>query len=146
MGVLSLEDARRLATERGLDLLLVSQESDPPVCRLVDYGQFKYEQQKKDKLAKKSSRNQVLKETKMSPKISHHDYMVRVNAIKAFLLKGHKVKVSVVFKGREAAHQELGHELIQKLLVDIADVGAAESAVSAAQRSLTINLVPKKHK
>jgi translation initiation factor IF-3 len=122
---------------------LISSATDPPVCKIIDYGQHMYEQQKKDKLNKKGAKGQVLKELKMSPKISIHDYMVRVNSAKKFLAKGYKIKLSIFFKGREITHVELGYVLIDRYLKDLIDCGVPVAGVSRTGKMLTCMINPK---
>lgn len=141
VGVVSSEQARSLAKERGLDLVLISEAANPPVCKVIDYGQFMYQQKKKDKLNKKSS--QVVKEIKMSPKISAHDYQVRLNRGLDFLKKKYKIKLTIFFRGREIVHQDLGRTLIKRFLDDISEFGVAESNSSQAGKQIITNINPK---
>ncbi len=143
VGVVRIDDALRQAETDGLDLLLVSPEAKPPVCKIVDFGQYRYEQQKKEKNAKKGSRGNVIKELKLSPKISEHDYQVRVTNGKKFLEKGYKVKATVVFKGREITHPELGRGVMERYIEDLKELGQAESSVVQAGRTLTMVIGPK---
>ena len=122
MGVLPLIEAKSIAKEKGLDVLLVTEDSKPPVCKLINFGQFKYEQQKKERRARKNSKAQVLKELKLSPKISEHDYQVRINSCLKFLKKSYNVKLTVQFKGRENARTEIGRDLLIRFLEDIKDM------------------------
>ena len=124
--------------------MLVTQDTKPPVCKLIDYGQFRYEQRKKEKLAKKSNKGQVVKEVKLSPKISDHDYQVRVDRGEKFLQKGYKVKLSLFFRGREIAHPQLGRDVMTRYLGDIDEVGTADTAISTAPRQMTVMISPKK--
>lgn len=143
VGIVTIEEARRLSEENGLDLLLMSPDANPPVCKLVDIGQFKYEQRKKDKQSKKG-KAQVTKELKMSPKISDHDYMVRLNSGKKFLDKKYVVKLTIFFKGRENARREFGEQLIQRYLDDIKEFGSAASDISFAPRAISVMINPLK--
>ncbi len=135
-GVVSIQEAKQLAADRNLDLLLVSDKSNPPVCRLVNIGQYKYQQQKKDKQSKKAKRNQVVKELKMSPKISSHDFGIRIQKGRKFLQSGYKVKVSIAFRGREITHMDIGEELINKYISEVEDLGAVDGTVMRSGRSL----------
>jgi len=140
----SIERARELATERNLDLLLVSSTTNPPVCRIIDFGQFRYQQQKKEKQSKKSGRNtSTIKELKMSPKISEHDYMVRLTNAKKFLNKGFKVKLTVFFRGREITHPELGKGILERFLEDVKDLGNPESKIMSAGKIFSVVINPK---
>lgn len=141
LGVITIQDARRISTEKGLDLVLISENTVPPICKLVDYGQFMYQQKKKSKQGKKSV--QVTKELKMSPKISEHDYQVRVNQGFKFLEKKYKIKLTIFFKGREIVHSELGYELANRYINDIKELGNAENQPSMSGRSLIVIISPK---
>lgn len=133
-----------MARQKNLDLLLVSEEANPPVCRLIDFGEFKYQQHKKEKQAKKVVKGQVLKELKMSPKISAHDYQVRVDRGREFLKKGFRVKLCIPFRGREIVHPELGRALVQKYLESVTDlIAPGQADVQSAHRSLVVILNPK---
>ena len=124
-------------------MVLVTEGATPPVCKLIDYGQFMYQQKKKDKQAKKGIRGQVVKELKMSPKISIHDYKVRVNRATEFLKKGYKVKLWISFRGREMMYSEFGTELIQRFLEDVKEVGVPDQGVQRTQRTMIVIILPK---
>ena len=141
LGVVSIEKALEAASSRGLDLLLISETATPPVCKLVNYGQFMYHQKKKDKQSKKSA--QVTKELKMSPKISEHDYQVRVNQGVKFLQKRNKLKLTIFFRGREIMHSELGYELANKYIEAVKEAGTPEGGPAKTGRSLTVMISPK---
>ena len=127
-----MREALTLAQSRGLDLVEVSPTARPPVCRIMDYGKFKYEQNRRARKAKKKQHQMQLKEIKMRPKIDEHDYDFKVNHARDFLGGRDKVKVTVTFRGREMAHQEIGHKLIQRVLADLAD--DLDGRISAALR------------
>lgn len=127
LGIMPLKEALRLARERNLDLVEVVPHASPPVCYIVDYGKFKYEQQQKEKELKKKQQSSVLKEVRLSPKINEHDYQTKLNQIKEFLTAKQKVRVSIVMRGRELIHKELGLNLIEKLIKDIEEFGYLES-------------------
>lgn len=131
------------AESNGLDLLLVSPNSEPPVCRILNYGQYQYQQRKKEKQAKKANKQHIVKELKLSPKISSNDFMVRVKRGIDFLGKGYKVKCTVAFRGREIVHLNLGMDVINRFLEALSEVGAQDSEISRAHRSLTVMLRPK---
>ena len=126
-----------------MDLLVVSDNTTPPVCRIVDFGQYRYEQQKKEKHNKKGGKTGSIKELKMSPKISEHDYQVRVTSAKKFLSKGHKVKLTVFFRGREITHPELGKEIINRFIGDIKEIGAPESSIQTTGKLFGVLFNPK---
>ena len=140
LGVLSNMQAQEQAKNAGLDLLLIAESANPPVCKLVNIGQYKYEQQKKEKKSRKSQPSHITKELKLSVKISDHDYMVRVNRAKGFLDKGYTVKVSILFKGREIARKDLGRNVIQRFIKDIADHGGAMGGILDSNRIIYIML------
>jgi translation initiation factor IF-3 len=143
LGVVTLEEARRIAEQKDLDVLLISDNIEPPVCKLVDFEHFRYEQQKKDKQQKKGGKNQVTKELKLSPNISDHDYLVRLNSAKKFLTKKYKVKATLFFKGRQITHPELGKEVMMKFMNDLKELGIPESTSLNTERVLTVNINPK---
>jgi translation initiation factor IF-3 len=126
IGVMSSMQANAIARERNLDLVEVSPMAVPPVCRLMDYGRFKYEQQKKESEARKRQKTSELKEIRMRPKTDDHDLDVKVRKVEEFLGEGDKVKVGVVFRGREMAHPELGRRLLDQVIADLKNVAAVE--------------------
>lgn len=143
LGIVPLQGALELAREADLDLLLVAEATDPPVCKIINFGQFKYQQRKKEKQSKKLTKGQIIKELKMSPKISEHDFLVRVNRGREFLEKGFKVKVSVPFRGREIIHPELGQKIAARFIEQVKDLGVLEGNISQAGRSLLAFVNPK---
>ncbi|HEX9036452.1 MAG TPA: translation initiation factor IF-3 [Ktedonobacterales bacterium] len=126
IGVMSSMQANAIARERNLDLVEVSPMAVPPVCRLMDYGRFKYEQQKKENEARKRQKTSELKEIRMRPKTDDHDMAVKARKVEEFLGEGDKVKVAVVFRGREMAHPDLGRRLLDQMVVDLKNVAAVE--------------------
>lgn len=142
--VVSREEAERRSQETGLDLVIVSLDSSPPVVRLVDYGKFKFEAEKKAKEAKKKQHVVEVKEVKMSIRIDDHDYMVKLNNSKKFLNAGNKVKVTIRLKGRETQHSELAFDLAKQFIVDLQDCGVSEGPLRLEGRTMTINLSPVK--
>lgn len=143
MGVLPIQEALSLAKEKDLDLLMISEQAIPPVCKIVNFGQFRYQQQKKEKLAKKNTKAQVIKELKLTPKISDHDYNVRLkNGIK-FLKKGNLIKIAVFFKGRERAHPEIGKALLNRYKDDIKEYGDVTTSLTQGHRTLYFIINPK---
>ena len=125
-GVVGTKEAIALAEAAGLDLVEVAPLASPPVCRILDYGKYRFQQQKRDKDARKKQKNQVVKEIKMRPKIDVHDYDFKVKAVKTFLAAGHRVKVSVFFRGREMAFLDRGREVLDKVVEAVADHGKVE--------------------
>jgi translation initiation factor IF-3 len=144
--VLPVREALTLAQSKGLDLVEVSPTARPPVCRIMDYGKFKYEQNRRARKAKKKQHQMQLKEIKMRPKIEEHDYTFKVQHARQFLEGRDKVKLTVTFRGREIAHQEIGHRLIQKVIAALADVSTVESPPRSEGRTLTSVLMPKQQK
>ena len=143
VGVLATREALALAQSRSLDLVEVSPTARPPVCRIMDYGKFKYEQNRRARKAKKKQHQMQLKEVKMRPKIDDHDYGFKMNHARTFLNGRDKVKFTITFRGREIAHQDIGHSLIQKIIAALADVSTVESPPRSEGRSLTTVLMPK---
>jgi translation initiation factor IF-3 len=143
VGVFSKEDALAKAKEAGVDLLLISDTVDPPVCKLINFGQFKYELRKKQKQNKRSSKKQVQKELKISPNISENDKNVRMNHAIEFLKKGYKVKVTLRFKGRQIVHPEIGTNVINKFVEDLGEFGTPEGKINSVNRIMTILVNPK---
>jgi translation initiation factor IF-3 len=142
---LATRDAIRLAQEKGFDLVEVSPQARPPVCKIMDYGKYKYELAKKAKDAKKKQRFLQLKEMRFRPKTEEHDYAFKMRHIREFLMQGSKVKVMVVFRGRERSHMEFGEKILEKLKTDLLDVGEPEPRARMEGRSLILNFMPKSH-
>jgi translation initiation factor IF-3 len=143
VGVLPVREALTLAQSRGLDLVEVSPTARPPVCRIMDYGKFKYEQNRRARKAKKKQHQMQLKEIKMRPKIEEHDYTFKIGHARGFLEGRDKVKFTVTFRGREMAHQEIGYRLIQKVIAALADISTVESPPRSEGRTLTTVLTPR---
>ncbi|MFH1387094.1 MAG: translation initiation factor IF-3 [bacterium] len=144
LGVVATPEALRLAREKGFDLILIVANSKPPVARIGDYGKLKYDLAKKDKEARKSSKSGTLKEVKLSPKIADHDFNVRVEKAKELLLKGHKVKATIMFRGREMAHVNLGRVVLDRLIEAIAEHGKADAPSKMEGKNLFAILSPIK--
>lgn len=125
-GIVSIREALERAEEAGLDLVEVAPQAKPPVVRIMDYGKYRFQQQKRGKDARKKQKNQVVKEIKMRPKIDQHDYDFKVKAVKAFLQAGHRVKVSVFFRGREMAFLDKGRDVLTRVTTEIGDLGKVE--------------------
>jgi translation initiation factor IF-3 len=137
------QEGLKKAREAGLDLVEVAPSSRPPVCRIMDYSKFKYDQEKKEKEARKRQHIIRIKEVRYKLGIEDHDYQTKLNHIKEFLQKGNKVKISLRFRGREAAHSEKGTELLQRIAQDISIVGEVDKAASREGRFLNMILMPK---
>jgi translation initiation factor IF-3 len=143
LGVMFTREAIEQAAEVGLDLVEVSPNADPPVCKFLDVGKFKYEAQKKANLARKSQKTQEIKEIKMRPNIDDHDYDVKMKAIHKFLGEGDKVKVTLRFRGRELAHGQLGMQLLQRVQGDTSEDGKVEQHPRMEGRQMLMVLAPK---
>jgi translation initiation factor IF-3 len=142
-GVLTVREALALAQSRGLDLVEVSPTARPPVCRIMDYGKFKYEQNRRARKARKKQHVTHVKEIKMRPKIDDHDYGFKMDHARQFLAARDKVKFTVTFRGREMAHPEHGHNLIKKIIAELAELASVETPARAEGRMLTMVLMPK---
>ena len=146
VGVLPVREALALAQSKGLDLVEVSPTARPPVCRIMDYGKFKYEQNLRARKAKKKQHHTHLKEIKMRPKIDDHDYGFKMRHAREFLAERDKVKFTITFRGREMAHTEIGHELMKKILAELTDVALVESPPRQEGRSINAVVMPKAQK
>lgn len=142
-GIVKINDALEKAKNAGLDLVAVSPNVVPPVCKILDYGKFKFEAQKKANLAKKKQRTQSVKEIKMRPGIDVHDYDVKMRAVVKFLGNGDKVKVTMRFRGREMAHQELGMEILKRIQEEIKEISKVEAAPKMEGRQMMMVVSPK---
>lgn len=143
LGIMLTAEAIEQAAEAGLDLVEVSPNADPPVCKYLDVGKYKYEAQKKANLARKSQRTQEVKEIKMRPNIDDHDYGVKMRKIHEFIGEGDKVKVTLRFRGRELAHGELGMQLLQRVQADVAETAKVEQHPRMEGRQMLMVLAPK---
>jgi translation initiation factor IF-3 len=142
--VVATPEALRLARERGLDLVLIAPASKPPVARIADYGKLKYELAKKEKESRKSSKAGTIKEVKLSPKIAQHDFDVRVNKTKELIEIGHKVKIVIMFRGREMAHVNLGRRVLDRVLEAVKEVAKADAPSKLEGKNLHLMLSPVK--
>jgi len=144
IGIISPKEALALAEERGLDLVLISDTAEPPVCKIMDYGKYKFEQEKKAKEAKKKQHTADVKEVKMRYKIEEHDYQVRVNQAQRFLKSGDKVKATITFRGREIQHANLAEDLLSRMATDLQEVGEIQQAPKREGRNMMMLIAPKK--
>ena len=144
VGVVEIDEALNRAAETGLDLVEVAPNADPPVCRIMDYGQFKYKQSKKLHEAKKHQKIIHLKEIKMRPKTEQHDFQFKLRHALQFFEDGDKVKVSVMFRGREMSHQELGARLLEKYATSAEEVAMIEVPPKMEGRNMSMVMAPKK--
>ncbi|MCC7428153.1 MAG: translation initiation factor IF-3 [Alphaproteobacteria bacterium] len=143
IGVVPIREALSRAAEVGLDLLEISPNADPPVCKILDYGKFKYEQQKKKNEAKKKQKVIEIKEIKIRPNIDEHDYGVKMRAMKSFLEEGDKVKVTLRFRGREMAHMELGVKVLERVRADLDALAKVEQFPRLEGRQMIMVMTPK---
>lgn len=142
-GVVDTDKARGMASDAGLDLVEVSPNVDPPVCKILDYGKFKFEAQKKASLARKKQKVQAVKELKMRPGIDVHDYETKLKAFHRFIDAGDKVKCTIRFRGREMAHKELGLEVLERIEEEVKDIAKVEARPKVEGRQMTMVFVPK---
>ena len=143
LGVLSVQDALERARQSGLDLVEVSPNAAPPVCKILDYGKFKYEAQKRANQARKKQKTFDVKEIKMRPGIEQHDYDVKMRAITKFLVTGDKVKVTMRFRGREMTHQEIGMGVLMRVREDLEEVAKVEQSPKLEGRQMTMVVAPR---
>ena len=143
IGVLSIRDALYRAHQAGMDLLEISPNAVPPVCKITDYGKFKYEQQKKANEARKKQKVVEIKEVNVRPNIDDHDYEVKMRMARNFIGEGDKVKVTLRFRGREMAHQELGVKLLERIRTDLGEIVKVESMPRLENRQMIMVLAPK---
>jgi len=143
LGVFPRDLALKKAEEFELDLVEVAPEGNPPVCRIMDFAKFRYEQEKKEREARKHQKQTQLKEMRISPRIDNHDYQIKLNHIREFLEKKHKVKIRMMFRGREIAHRDIGDRLIGKLLQDVEKVGKIDKQAIMLGRTMVLILGPK---
>jgi translation initiation factor IF-3 len=142
VGIVSLDEARERATVAGLDLVEVAPDARPPVCRLMDYGKFKYEEARKAREARKKQHTMQVKEVKYRPGIEEHDYDFKTRHVRRFLEDGDKVKVTMMFRGRQMSHPEIGLEVLERVLGDVEDVGKIESQPVREGRTMIMVLAP----
>lgn len=143
MGIIDTREALLLADDKGLDLVEVSPNSNPPVCKIMDYGKYKYEEQKKKQASKKKQTTMNIKEIKLRPNTDVHDLEFKSKHIRRFLEHKDKAKITVQFRGREMMHLDRGREMLDRIIRDMADIGAPESAPKKEGRFLSVILQPK---
>lgn len=144
VGILSRDEALRMAEEAGMDLVEIQPNAEPPVCRVMDFGKFKFEQQKKAQAAKKKQKQVEIKELKFRPTTDIGDYQIKLRNMLRFLEEGDKVKVTIRFRGREMSHQELGHSLAQRIQADVGEEGVIEQFPRLEGRQMVMMIAPKK--
>jgi translation initiation factor IF-3 len=145
LGVMAISDALRLAREMELDLVEVAPTSRPPVCRVMDFGKYKYEQAKREQKARRKQHQSVVKEVKLRPKIEEHDFDFKMKHARVFLEERDKVKISVIFRGRELSHPELGYELIEQVVQVLGDLATVEQKPYLEGKMLTMMMTPRPH-
>lgn len=143
IGVISIDEGHRRARDAGLDLVEISPNADPPVCRIMDFGKYKYELHRKEKEARKHQHSAEMKEMKFHANVAPHDYQTKVRHIREFLADGIKVKVSLYFRGRENVHRELGFDVINNVMKDCLDVANVEMTPKLIGNNIVMNLGPK---
>lgn len=143
IGIMPIKKALKLAQEKQLDLVKVAPQAKPPVCRIMDYGKYKYEQSKKEKEARKKQKIINIKEIRMSPKIEEHDFQVRVRNAQRFINDGDKVKVTIRFRGREIAHTDLGQGVLEKMAEELRDIAIVEKKPKVEGKNMVMILSPK---
>lgn len=143
IGIMSVREALAIADERQLDLVEIAPNGKPPVCRIMNYGKYRYEQQKREKEAKKKQKVITLKEVKLRPHIDDHDFYVKMKNASKFLGEGNKVKVTIMFRGREMSHPELGQNVLTRFANELQDVAVVEKAAKMEGRNMTMILVRK---
>ena len=144
LGVKALPEALGIAREAGLDLVEVAANTDPPVCKIMDFGKYKYEQDQRRKESRRKASNVVIKEMKFRPKIDAHDYDTKMKHVERFLEEGSKVKLTIMFRGREMAHPELGRKILERVAERVAEIAIVESAPKQDGRNMTMVLNPVK--
>lgn len=143
IGIVPIEQAREVAEEKGLDLVEVSPDAKPPVCRVMNYGKYKYEISKKTKLTHKGRHVSHVKEIKMRPEISEHDFNFKIKHAIEFIKRGDKVKFTLVFRGREILHKDIGEDVLKRIVENLQDYASVESSIRSEGNNLTMIMVSK---
>ena len=146
LGIVTLAEAKQLAFEDNMDLVEISPNADPPVCKVMDYGKYQFEQNKKQQAAKKKQKQIQIKEIKFRPGTEEGDYQVRLRNLKKFLEEGNKTKITIRFRGREMAHREIGMELLKRVEKDLEELAAVEQFPKFEGRQMVMVMAPKKKK
>jgi translation initiation factor IF-3 len=146
LGIMSIAEALRRAGEAEMDLVEIAQQANPPVCKIIDFGKFLYEQQKKEKFQRKQQLNQQMKEIRFKWRTDTHDFNFKTRHAKAFIEEGHKVKASVMFRGREIVHKEIGRELLEKFVAEMEEVAKVDQDMKAEGKTMFVVLSPDKTK
>jgi len=143
LGIMSAREALQLAMDQELDLVEIAPQANPPVCKIIDYGKFRYEQQKRDKSQRKHQHQQQLKEVRLHPRTDSHDIDFKTRHAREFLAEGNKVKFSVIFRGREMTHQEIGRELLQHIIEILSDTAKVDQAIRMDGRNMSCIMAPE---
>ncbi|PIS31164.1 MAG: translation initiation factor IF-3 [Candidatus Marinimicrobia bacterium CG08_land_8_20_14_0_20_45_22] len=143
IGIVSSREALRIAEEKNLDLVEISPNADPPVCKIIDYGKYRYQLQMKERESKKKQHVIKIKEVRFRPHIGEHDLIMKVNAVKKFLGEGCKVKITLMFRGREMARKEIGAELVNKIVEQLSDIAVVGKAPASEGRTIITYLTSK---
>lgn len=146
LGIITIQEAKRTAENRGYDLIEISPNANPPVCKLLDYGKYRYEQMKKEKLQRKHQQQTQVKEIRLHPNTDDHDFEYKARHVRRFLEEGNKVKATVIFKGREITYQDQGKDILQRLLEKVEDITKVEQEPKMEGRSMIMMLAPEKKK
>ena len=146
LGIMLTKDALKLAEDQHLDLVEVAPKARPPVCKIMDFGKYRYEQQKRDKEARKKQKVITIKEVKLRPNIEQHDFEVKLKSAQRFIEEGNKVKVTIMFRGRELSHPELGTEILNKMAAALGDTVNVERTAKLEGKNMTMILSPKAQK
>lgn len=146
LGIMTRNEALRLAEERELDLIEIAPQAKPPVCKIIDFGKFQYELQKKEKYQKKQQQQQQMKEIRFKWRVDIHDFNFKVRHARNFIEEGNKVKASVIFRGREITHQEIGIQLLERFVAALDDVARVDQPIKSEGKSISVILAPDKTK
>lgn len=144
LGIMSPQEALRLAREQHLDLVEISPTANPPVCKIMDYGKFQYQESKRQHEAKKKQHHVVMKEVKFRPNVDEHDYDFKKNHVLRFLKEGDKVKATVMFRGREITHSDIGRRILERLVQEVSELGQLENRTRMEGNTMNVILAPKK--
>jgi translation initiation factor IF-3 len=144
LGIMSIDDALKITRESDLDLVEVAPDAKPSVCRIMDYGRFKYQQERRDRGSKQRQRSTIIKEIKLRPKIGEHDYQTKLRHAQEFLTKGDKVKITLIFRGREMKHADLGRRILERLAQETGEVSIVEREPRLEGRVVMMVLAPKR--
>lgn len=143
IGIVPTSEGLKLAKEKNLDLVEVAPRAEPPVCRIMDFSKYKYDQEKKERLARKKQRMIRIKEIRLKPNIEEHDYQTKLRHLKRFLTRGDKAKISLMFKGREMAHIDTGRQLMDRFIKDLSELAEVEKPPSLEGREMVMLIAPK---